>query len=330
MASAGDDTAVTFGEALLRLSTEGGKPFSESRALAMHIGGSEANVAVGLVRLGRPTRWLSRVADDVVGRSMLDAIGHRGVDIAAVERSATGRNGLYFLEAAAEPRTSRVLYDRGGTSFRDIDAERLIEAGALPDRCSVFHTSGINLGLGFGVAHALTRLMEEAKARGALISFDTNYRANLFEDDDATERFDEAMAQADILFVPARDARRILGLESAMPRDLFEALRRRYRQAVLVLTTGAEGVLGAAPGEAPRRVNALASSGTERIGRGDALVAGVLAAYLDERRSLDDALRWGVAAAALKSTIPGDLPLIERAEVLRLASETAEPSYLER
>lgn len=328
--SGGGTVAVTFGEALLRLCTKGDGLFSESNSLAMHVGGSEANVAVGLVRLGMQTRWLSRIAENVVGRLILNLISNRGVDISGVERSASGRNGLYFLEAAPEPRTSRVVYDRSGTAFREIDADRIIDAGFLPDRCSVFHASGINLGLGPGVANSLTRLMEEAKARGATISFDTNYRANLFEDEDARPRFDNAMAQADILFVPARDARHLLRLEAAEPRNLFTALRRRYPDSVLVLTVGAEGVLGAAPDEEPRWIDAVASSGTERIGRGDALVAGVLAAYLNEQRSLDDALRWGVAAAALKSTIPGDLPLIEREEVLRLAAGAVGSSYIER
>lgn len=322
--------AVTFGEGLLRLTTQDDALFSESRALSMHVGGSEANVAVGMARLGLRTAWLSRLADDAVGRYIEAAIAAGGAEVRHVTWTAEGRNGLYFLEEAPEPRTSNVLYDRDATAFARLPADAvMLPAGAVGPG-TVLHASGINLALGANVVRALRQLVEATQRAGGLFSFDTNVRDSLVDPDDGAEPFLELMSLADVLFVPGRDARRLRQLATEEPKALFGAVHAAHPSAVLAMTFGAQGAAAAGPGEAPQWTPAIPTGGRHRIGRGDAFVAAFLAGHLTHHGDVETALRWGAAGAALKATIPGDLPLFDRWELERLADPHREPTGLRR
>jgi 2-dehydro-3-deoxygluconokinase len=99
---------------------------------------------------------------------------------------------------------------------------------------------------------------------------------------------------------------------------MVETLTGYFPQATLVLTMGAEGALGLEPGGEMVRQAAFPAEEVDRLGGGDAFAAGFLYGYLntsDAHHRLTTALRWGAATAALKYTIPGDAPLVERHEV---------------
>ena len=102
---------VCFGELLLRLTAPGSELLLQSGRLDVHVGGAEANVAVGLARLGHRTAMVSRVPDNVLGEAAVGFLRRHGVDASGVT-AAPGRMGLYFLAAGAGVRASSVIYDR--------------------------------------------------------------------------------------------------------------------------------------------------------------------------------------------------------------------------
>src|SRR5438874_8536972 len=87
---------VCFGELLLRLTTPGRELLLQSGRLDVHVGGAEANVAVGLASLGHDTAMVSHVADNALGDAAVGYLRRYGVDAGGVQRAA-GRMGLYFL-----------------------------------------------------------------------------------------------------------------------------------------------------------------------------------------------------------------------------------------
>lgn len=320
---------MTYGEGLLRLSTRGDALFSESRTLAMHAGGSEANVAVGLARLGWRAAWISRLKDDAVGRYICNAVAAGGADVSLVGWTEEGRNGLYFVEAAPEPRSSSVLYDRSATAFERVPATGIAVPEDAVGPGTLFHASGINLALGANVVAALRRLAERTKRAGGRFSFDTNVRRSLVDAGHGAT-FHDIAALADILFIPARDARWLYGAEADDADALLSRVRRAQPSSVVVMTLGGDGAAAAAPGGPVVRTPAVPTPGTHRIGRGDAFVAGFLSAYLDNDQDLEAGLRLGAAAAALKATLPGDLPLLRKEELDRLADPSGARTGLER
>jgi 2-dehydro-3-deoxygluconokinase len=99
------------------------------------------------------------------------------------------------------------------------------------------------------------------------------------------------------------------------------------------LTLGKDGALGCEPGGSPVHQPTFPAEEVGRLGGGDAFAAGFLYQYLTAPAAPDrlaQALLWGVATAAIKYTIPGDIPWISRAEVESLIQQGAARSKLVR
>lgn len=316
-------TIATWGEAMLRLSSPAGQRLMQASELELHVGGSEANVAVGLATLGLGARWLSVVSHDEPGERVLGELRRFGVDVSRVARGP-GRTGLYFYDrggSAGLGRPPAVTYYRSGSAFAQqgdgpLDAARA--EGLLTD-CRLLHVSGIDLALGPAAAAATAALWEAAGAAGLRRSFDVNLRRTLAP----PERWSAAclpyLATCDLLFVAERDARELFGAgATASPGEVgpaLQALRGLAPRAEIVVTRGA---LGAAALDLAGRVSerpALSVSEAGRIGRGDAFVAGYLYSLEVEPGSVGAALERGVAAASYKSSLTGDLPVLD-AEVI--------------
>src|SRR5207244_11229574 len=96
-----------FGELLLRMTAPGRELLPQSGRLDVHVGGAEANVAVGLACLGHQTAMVSRVPQNALGDAALGHLRRFGVSVDPVRR-APGRMGLYFLSQGAGLRPSSI------------------------------------------------------------------------------------------------------------------------------------------------------------------------------------------------------------------------------
>jgi len=229
---------VCFGELLLRLGAPRGELLEQARALDVHVGGAEANVAASLARLGHAASFVSTVPDNPLGRHARDVLRSHGVDVAALELApatpthrvaatqdaaralpampvaaagpasdiVTGRMGLYFLTPGAGNRAADIIYDRAGSAFAlrpaasyDWD-ELLAGAGWL-------HVSGINAAVSDEAARATLDAVQTARRLGVLVSFDGNYRAKLWaaRGEDGAVTLAQILACADLAFIDQRD-----------------------------------------------------------------------------------------------------------------------------
>jgi 2-dehydro-3-deoxygluconokinase len=157
------------------------------------------------------------------------------------------------------------------------------------------------------------------------LSFDINHRALLWSSEEAAAGCDALAQMADILFLPLRDARALYHTDD-MPEAAIRAMSERYPQALIVLTLGAEGAM-AFDGTTLIKQAAFKAEPVQRIGGGDAFVAGFLYGYHTEQ-TVPLALRWGAATAAMKYAIAGDMPLIHREEVNALVQSGQHSSLL--
>ena len=173
-----DGRVVCFGELLLRFSAPGHELLLQTPRLDVHVGGAEANVAVGLARLGRPAAMISAVPDNALGQAALGELRRHGVDVAGVQ-TLPGRMGLYFLSAGAVTRPFEVLYDRAASAFALAQPD-LIDWDAALAGASWLHLSGVTPALGARAAEAAIRAAEGAVRLGVPVSFDGNYRAKLW------------------------------------------------------------------------------------------------------------------------------------------------------
>ncbi len=319
---------VFFGELLIRLTAPGNELLMQSPSLALHVGGAEANVAIGLAHLGHDCAMVSRVPANALGRGALAAVRGAGVDCTAVA-SGPGRMGLYFLSVGAGLRSSEIVYDRAGSSFAatgsdDYDWDKLL-AGA-----DLLHMSGITPALGPRSAEAALAAGRAAKRLGVPVSFDGNYRAMLWEawDSDPRTILSELIGIADILFGNHRDLSLVLGQEFSgdggdRRRAAAEAGFTAFPDLKLIAST-ARHTLTADHHRVAARVD-LRDGGyqtdevdvtgiVDRIGAGDAFAAGVLHAHLSggDARAM---AKSGLALTALKHSLPGDASRFGQADI---------------
>jgi 2-dehydro-3-deoxygluconokinase len=310
---------VTLGETMLRFTPPALRRLEQTHDFELHVGGSESNTAVGLARLGLKVAWLSRLTDNALGHIISRTVASHGVDTSHVVWTPEDRVGLYFLEEGKAPRGSQVIYDRKDSAVSKM------RQGELPDvfqkgTAKLFHTTGITLAISQHAHATATKAVELAKQAGWLVSFDVNYRAKLWTPDQAREGCEAVAQQADILFIPLRDAKTMYKLpEDSSPESVLNFLAKRFPKAIIAMTMSAKGAMAFRAGNVYQQ-EAFKAEEVGRLGGGDAFSAGFLYGYL-LNGNIEGALRWGAAVAALKYSIPGDFPLIEKHEVEALVNQ---------
>lgn len=321
-------TVLCFGELLLRLTAPGRELLLQTGRLDVHVGGAEANVAVGLAALGHETAVASRVPDNPLGRAAIGYLRRHGVDASGVA-TAAGRMGLYFLSPGAGLRASEIVYDREASAFALTPPEEWAWDSLLAG-AELLHLSGITPALGAGPAAAALLAADAAVARGIPISFDGNFRAQLWArwNGDPRAILSGLVGRADILFGNHRDVALLLGRDFAgegegRRREAGEAAFEAFPKLALIAST-ARHVDDADTHRIAARIDArdggvqtdevTVAGIVDRIGAGDAFAAGVLHGVLTQR-DVDWTVRAGLALAALKHSLPGDASLFGRRDI---------------
>jgi 2-dehydro-3-deoxygluconokinase len=303
---------VTFGETMVRLSAGGGRRLEEATTLDVSIGGTESNVAVALSRLGLRVAWLSALADNALGRRIDADLRRHGVDTSHVIWSASDRAGVYFLDPGVAPRPTRVLYDRVDSAVSRVDPASIDYS--VVAKSAALHLTGITPALSPACASVCHQLADTAVRCGIPIVLDVNYRARLWNAGAAAAGLAPLMARADLLLCGAGDAATIWGL-GGNPDDIAGALLDRSQAELVIVTLAADGAFAMTRGGERFLHPAIPVSVVDPVGAGDAFAAGFLSRWLLDASDIPTALRAGVAMAALKMTIPGDLAIVTAAEL---------------
>ena len=327
MSGTAEGRFVCFGEMLLRLAAPSRGALLHEPRLDAHFGGAEANVAAGLARLGRRSAMVSCVPDDAIGDAALESLRRCGVDVTEVQR-ARGRLGLYYLAPGAGLRAAAIIYDRAhsvfaGASAGRFDWDRLL-AGA-----GWLHMSGITPALGPAMATLALEAARAARAMGVRLSFDGNYRGQLWSAWASEPRkiLCQLVGEADLLFGNHRDLSLLLGesFDGAGPArrreaalaafDAFPNLRWIASTARHVVDAERNGFAARLDGrdEAWQTEEVQVGGIIDRIGTGDAFAAGVLHGLDlgDPRLAVDT----GFALGVLKHYTAGDMSLATLGEV---------------
>ncbi|HEV8693208.1 MAG TPA: sugar kinase [Lysobacter sp.] len=327
-------SVVCFGELLLRLSAPGHETLLQSPHLVVHVGGAEANVAVSLARMGHHASMVSTVADNALGEASVGELRRHGVDTRHV-RTQAGRMGLYFLSQGAMHRPSEVLYDRANSAF--VAATQYDWDAVLQD-AAWLHLSGVSPALGPATADATIAAARAARRLGVKVSFDGNFRSKLWQawNGDAAGILRQVFAEADVLFADHRDIAVVLGADptemseggvaqaaqrafAAFPHLQWLTCTLRQQHSVdwhrlSAIAIARDGRRFDAPGYELQGI-------VDRIGTGDAFAAGVLHGLISEL-SPEAMLHFGLGAACLKHSVPGDFNLVGRDEVQAFVSQT--------
>jgi 2-dehydro-3-deoxygluconokinase len=286
-----------------------------------------------LAQWGHCATAVSVLPDNALGHAAAGELRRYGVRTDAIQ-FRPGRMGLYFLTVGAGLRPSEVLYDREGSAFALAPPE-LIDWSSVLTEVSWLHLSGITPAVGPQAAEAALRAARTARTLGVAVSFDCNYRAKLWErwHGDARPILRELVDHADLLFAEQRDIALILGrsfddvpaaerfrVAGTEALETFSRLKRIATTVRIQRSVDDHDLSGALLSrEGGLRTTRTYSIGRiiDRIGSGDAFAAGILHGV---RTQMDDqdCVDFGLAAACLKHSIPGDFNLVGIAEVQNL------------
>ncbi|WSD35038.1 sugar kinase [Streptomyces sp. NBC_01750] len=336
----GSVDVVCLGESMVTfLPTRPGR-LADVPSFVRGIGGAESNVACALAASGHSAKWVGRVGADGFGEHLVAAIASYGVDTSAVQRDAHRPTGIYFRTAGERATGSQpgsqldsqldslpgsrceerdhaeVLYYRAGSAASAMSPATMPYEDLWSGR--ILHLSGITAALSADCL-ALMRELTTRRPGRPLVSFDVNYRVNLWREAEDPRVLLDLARGADIVFVGEDEAEAAWGLCGA------PAIRAALPEPeVLVVKQGGQGAK-AYVRSGPARdtvtfVPALSVDVVAPVGAGDAFAAGFLSATL-RGLSARARLRHGHLMAAATLTVATDLAAPpERAHADRLAA----------
>lgn len=300
---------TSFGEVMLRLSVGVGDRLETATGFDVHVAGAEANVAAALAGLGRRAAWSGGLPDGRLGAKVVRELRASGIATDCVITVPGARLGTYYVELAAAPRRTDVIYDRAGSAASRVDVAD-VPWDALLDT-DVLHLTGITPALGAGPANVVAAAIDRAKAEGVRVSFDVNYRGKLWTPDAAATVLGPLLEGVDLLICGEADAATVFGV-TGDPGRVLSGLRALAPRAAVVLTRGDNGA-AALDGDREISVQGVPVQVVDGLGAGDAFTAGVLDGWLDG--SLERGLQQGVTLASMALASAGDTLAVTRAEL---------------
>jgi 2-dehydro-3-deoxygluconokinase len=312
--------AVTLGECLVSLVATMPGPLAEATTFERHIAGAEANVAVGLARLGHSVAYVGRVGGDGFGTAIVRRLRGEGVDVMHVATDADARTGVMIRERRTVG-AAEVIYHRAGSAASRIapdDIDRAVDGGVF-EGAGWLHLTGITPALSDSARAATIRARDVARDAGLTVSLDINLRRRLWSDEVAGPIIRDLAAGVDVVLGSVDELAVIAETEPAADPAELAAAVATLGPATVVAKLGPHGALGLDAGATPVHVPALSVSAVvDPVGAGDAFCAGFIAGRLDGA-DLETALRMGNACGALAVAAIGDQAgLPDRAELGRL------------
>ena len=328
---------------MLRLAPPGHLRFNQATEFTATFGGGEANVAVSLANYGQKVEFVTRLPENDIARSCMMNLRQYSVGTDSIVFGGE-RMGIYFLEAGAVSRGSKVIYDRANSAIAAIE-RGMIDWEMVFEGATWFHWTGITPAISQGAADVCLEAIQTANQRGITVSCDLNYRKNLWKyGKTAGEVMPDLVAGTDIILGNEEDAEKVLGIspegvdvtgghvEGAAYESVSKQIMERFPRCKKVITTlrGSinanhntwSGVLwdGEKLFEAPTyQITHI----VDRVGGGDSFMGGLIYGLLTWTGDDQQALNFAVAASCLKHTVYGDFNQVTVDEVLKLTEGDA-------
>ena len=322
---------VTFGELLLKLSPHNYQRILQTDSFNVEYSGAEANVAVSLANFGIPVSFVSKVPNQEIGTSAINAIRSYGVITDNIIQGE-GRLGIYFSEKGASQRSSKVIYDRHYSAFSestssDYDWDLIFEDAEW------FHFSGITPALSDSVANICLEACKKAKEKGLTVSCDLNYRSKLWSREKASAVMKALAPYIDVCISNESDISDVFGIKAANTDEEYESvddiaysvvakeLSEKYGFKAVAITlrhsiSASDNIWSAVlcDGKTSYYGKKYSIHIVDRIGGGDSFSAGLIYGFINKKEP-QYILDFAVAASCLKHSIEGDFNMVTVEEV---------------
>lgn len=334
---------VTFGELLLRFSKSDYLRLTQGDLFVSKYGGSEANVAVSLATLGDEVQYITRLPDTPVGQAGALYLRQLGVDTSKILYGGN-RIGTYYFESSVAMRNSKVIYDRTGSAYSEL-SPGMIPWHDILSNARYFHASGITAAISKNAADATFEGLNVADQLGVPVSYDINYRKNLWRyGADPRTTLSHMLERCDLMFgdvvefefITGQKAPAFTATDGSYEMDIepyrrwFDDIHRQFprckkwlmgiRNQVSSSHHTLTGLLWTEGRLLKTRVIDIPGV-VDPMGVGDAFMAAFLHAQCNFPDDDQQALDYSLAAAALKNSITGDFNLSSDEEIRDLMEQ---------
>lgn len=307
---------LCIGEILADMIGEGDHPVRYAR----YAGGAPFNVACGITKCGGRAGFVGKVGDDIIGKYLIDFVSHAGLEYACVTPLKGANTTLAFVQINEEGDRDFCFFREHTAdyqlSMRDVDTDRLRSASAV-------HIGSLMCSKQEG-RDFIDELFAVCRSLGIPVSFDVNYRADLFESQrSAMEIYRRYAKKADIVKLSEEELTAMTGIREV--RAACDMLSEKDK--LILVTLGGRGSAAKLNGMYVE-VPSVQVKPVDTTGAGDAFLAGTLSQL--ENRDYRRLSQTELTAVLKKANIVGALTTTRKGAIDAIPKQEEVLQYLQR
>ena len=277
--------------------TDFNRPLSESANFNKYLGGSPANIAVGMARLGNRVGFLGRVSDDQFGTFVTEYFRNEGIDTSHIFRCRNGEKlGLTFTEMLSPTQSSILMY-REGVADLQLCPDDVDEAYIASSACLLISGTALCIS---PTREASLKALTYALRNQVPVVFDADYRAYTWKSEDEIAIYTSLVAEKADIIMGSREEydlmERLLGLKGTDEDSAAYWLGKKAQ--ICVIKHGKAGSQAYSREDGCWDVKPFPVSALKGFGGGDGYASSFLHALM-ANCPLPDALERGSASAAM-------------------------------
>ncbi|AIY81899.1 5-dehydro-2-deoxygluconokinase [Clostridium botulinum] len=274
------------------------RPLSESKTFKKYLGGSPANIAVGLSRLGKKVGFIGKVSKDQFGKFVVDYFDNEGIDTSQIKYAENGESlGLTFTEIAS-PTESSILMYRNGIADLELDVNEIDEEYIKNTKAIVI--SGTALAKSPSREAAL-KALELAKKNDTVVIFDVDYREYNWKNKDEIAIYYSIVGKQSDIVMGSREEFDLMESLIVKEKSTDEESAKRwldFGNKIVVIKHGKEGSTAYTNDGKLYKIKPFPVKLLKSFGGGDAYASAFIYGILEEWNIMD-ALEFGSASAAM-------------------------------
>ncbi|MBC1356628.1 5-dehydro-2-deoxygluconokinase [Listeria booriae] len=288
--------AIAVGRACIDLNAvEYNRPMEDTMTFSKYVGGSPANIAIGMSKLGLNVGFIGKIPDDQHGRFIANYMKNVGVDTSEMIVDTEGhKTGLAFTEIKSPEECSILMY-RDQVADLYLQPDEINEAYLKETKALVI--SGTALAQSPS-REAILKAVQLAHKHDVTIVFELDYRPYTWKSTEETAVYYRLVAEQANIVIGTRDEFDMLENQVGGENDATVAALFAHTPDLIVIKHGVEGSYAYAKSGEVFRGKAYMTKVLKTFGAGDSYASAFLYALLNGE-TIETALKFGSASASI-------------------------------
>lgn len=308
---------ITIGETMASFVPFEQTSLSYGPPIKMRIAGAESNTSIGLVHLGHPAAFITRLGTDHLGKYVLRMIRAEGVDASYIISDPEYPTGIMFKEPSFHQETTVYYYRNGSAAshLRPLDLPEQAIASA-----KILHFTGITPILSSSCKETIFAAIEIASANGCAISFDPNIRMKLWKNNDYRPLMRDIISHSTYLLTGLEEAKILYDSDNIT--KLSKTILSSGTTQCLVIKDGSNGAY-ICDDSGVTKIPPASCNCIDPIGAGDAFNAGFLSGILESKTFTESGAIGAICGASVTESMGDTEGMVSKTELDRILNNVS-------